>query len=95
MPLLERLRRCTCPGLPLTRTTCTGSHSAGSRLSRADARANIGMTVAFVLISILGVSVFFSPGLAGAGPSARGKLELASQPGRDTTVRVRLPAVGR
>jgi len=32
------------------------------RLSRADARANIGMTVAFVLISILGVIVFFTVG---------------------------------
>ena len=32
------------------------------RLSRADARANIGMTVAFLLISILGIIVFFKVG---------------------------------
>jgi hypothetical protein len=32
------------------------------RLRRADARANIGMTVAFVLISILGIIVFFQSG---------------------------------
>jgi hypothetical protein len=32
------------------------------RLRRADARANIGMCIAFVLISILGVIVFFNVG---------------------------------
>ena len=32
------------------------------RLRRADARANIGMTVAFLLISILGIIVFFKAG---------------------------------
>jgi hypothetical protein len=32
------------------------------RLRRADARANIGMTIAFLLISILGVIVFFKSG---------------------------------
>jgi hypothetical protein len=32
------------------------------RLRRADARANIGMTVAFLLISILGIIVFFKVG---------------------------------
>jgi hypothetical protein len=32
------------------------------RLRRADARANIGMTVAFLLISILGIIVFFQAG---------------------------------
>jgi hypothetical protein len=37
------------------------------RLSRADARANIGMTVAFLLISILGIIVFFKVGDAPVG----------------------------
>jgi hypothetical protein len=32
------------------------------RLRRADARANIGMTVAFLLISVLGIIVFFKAG---------------------------------
>jgi hypothetical protein len=32
------------------------------RLRRADARANIGMTIAFLLISILGIIVFFKAG---------------------------------
>src|SRR5271156_5894090 len=34
----------------------------GIRRRRADARANIGMTVAFLLISILGIIVFFTAG---------------------------------
>jgi len=34
----------------------------GIRRRRADARANIGMTVAFLLISILGIIVFFKAG---------------------------------
>jgi hypothetical protein len=37
------------------------------RLRRADARANIGMTVAFLLISILGIIVFFKAGDAPVG----------------------------
>ena len=32
------------------------------RLQRADARPNIGMTVAFLLISVLGIIVFFKAG---------------------------------
>jgi hypothetical protein len=32
------------------------------RLRRADARANIGMTLAFVMISVLGIIVFFGAG---------------------------------
>jgi hypothetical protein len=32
------------------------------RLRRADARANIGMTVAFLAISVLGIIVFFKAG---------------------------------
>jgi hypothetical protein len=40
------------------------------RLRRADARANIGMTVAFLAISVLGIIVFFKAGGAvQLGPS--------------------------
>ena len=37
------------------------------RLRRADARANIGMTVAFLAISVLGIIVFFKAGDAPVG----------------------------
>jgi len=38
-----------------------------NRLRRADARVNVGMTVAFTLISILGIIVFFKGGDEGVG----------------------------
>jgi hypothetical protein len=38
-----------------------------NRLKRADARANVGMTVGFLLISILGIIVFFKAGDAPVG----------------------------
>jgi hypothetical protein len=38
-----------------------------NRLRRTDARANVGMTVAFTLISILGIIVFFKAGDEGVG----------------------------
>jgi hypothetical protein len=38
-----------------------------NRLRRADARVNVGMTLAFTLISILGIIVFFKGGDEGVG----------------------------
>jgi L-lactate utilization protein LutC len=41
-----------------------------NRLRRADARANVGMTVAFMFISILGIIVFFKGGDEGSASSS-------------------------
>ncbi len=41
---------------------CTGSRSGWNRLRGTDPRVNVGMTIAFLLISILGIIVFFKVG---------------------------------
>ncbi len=49
-------------------TACTGFAIGWNRLHQADPRVNVGMAVAFTLISILGIIAFFSVGRPSRSP---------------------------